>query len=162
MNGSEQLFYILFQTVRHREATLDLELAPLGLTAARWRALGIIRRVERCSMSELSRYSTVDRTTLTRSVDQLVQEGLVDRHVPPKDRRMVILTLTPAGEEILSRSAARLIKLDQATLKEAPKAIHRELARTMETILRSMIADPAEAEAVIKFSHSVQVSKADP
>ncbi len=151
MNVPEQLFYLLFQIVRHRDSGFEVELAPIGLTVARWRTLAIVRRMDGCTMKELARYSTVDRTTLTRSVDHLVVEGLVDRHVPPKDRRQVVLTLTPAGLEIYDKAASLLMDYNRRLVRGIAPEAQRDLTRTMEAVLFNLFDNPAEPEAIIKF-----------
>src|SRR5690349_3236139 len=98
LGAPEYFFYLLFQAQRQRDLSLDRALSPVGLNLAQWRTLAIVRRIDVCSMTLLARYSTVDRTTLTRAVDQLVDRGLVARWTPDHDRRQVNLRLTDEGE----------------------------------------------------------------
>src|SRR4051794_26007243 len=106
----EYFFYLLFQAARQRDLFFDRELKPVGLNLAQWRSLAIIRRLETCTMTQLARYSTVERTTLTRAVDQLVGRGLVERLGPARDPREGKLTLTPPGQGGLPAAAAQLKK----------------------------------------------------
>lgn len=149
----EHFFYLLFQAVRRRDLTFDAALAPTGLTLARWRTLSIIRRIEACTMKELAFYSTIDRTTLTRSVDQLVAEGLVDRSTPPKDRRQVILGLTERGEAVYDEAVNLLLDFNRGALDGVSHKDQRVLARVLHTILRNMLED-REAEALIGFGRA--------
>ncbi len=55
-----------------------------------WRALAVVRRIDDCTMKALARYSSIDRTTLTRTVDQLVEQGKSKRCVH-RDRQQVNL-----------------------------------------------------------------------
>src|ERR1700761_1752722 len=59
----EYFFYLLFQASRQRDLQFDRVLKPAGLTVALWRSLAIIRRLDGCTISQLARYSTVERTT---------------------------------------------------------------------------------------------------
>ncbi|MBN4678546.1 MarR family transcriptional regulator, partial [Pandoraea nosoerga] len=79
------------------------------LSLPKWRAILTIQRIPCCSMGELSAYTTVDRTTLTRTVDQLVAEGLVQRVATPNDRRQVHLVLTDLGAEAYQAAVAPLL-----------------------------------------------------
>ena len=49
------------------------------------------------SLSGLSELLSLDRSTLSRTVDGLVKAGLVERSDDPSDRRTLRLVLTPAG-----------------------------------------------------------------
>src|SRR5258706_2340139 len=137
LEPQEYLFYLLFQAARQRDAYCDRELTPIGLNMAQWRSLAIIRRIEGCTMSLLARYSTIDRTTLTRSVDQLIARGLVERWTPERDRRQVNLALTVQGEAVFERAAAVLKVRNEAVLADvAPQ-------RLVEA-MRVLQAAPAE------------------
>src|ERR1700761_1502407 len=81
------LFSVFTALARHREAALELAFRPLGINVSRYRALAVITQMQPCGMTELADISAVDRTTMTRTVDQLVAAGLVERATPPTDRR---------------------------------------------------------------------------
>jgi DNA-binding MarR family transcriptional regulator len=51
------------------------------------------------SLNELSEALSIDTSTLSRQIQQLVESGMVNRLPDPKDRRYVILSLTQKGEE---------------------------------------------------------------
>jgi DNA-binding MarR family transcriptional regulator len=150
----EQIFYLVYQLAHRRDKMLDARLALLGISVAHWRSMSIIRRVNDCSMSALARFSTVDRTTLTRSVDQLVTKGLVERHIPANDRRVVLLSLTEAGHAIYDQAVQCLIAVNSEILAGAPQVEQRELARALEAVLRAAIADPREAADIATFARS--------
>lgn len=150
----EYFFYLLFQAVRHRDLTFDSALAPVGLTLHRWRTLSIIRRLEACTMSELARYSTIDRTTLTRAVDHLVTEGLVMRSTPPKDRRQVTLALTPQGEDVYLSAVDLLMDYNRQALCGVADETRRELSRALRTIIRNILSDADWAEDIVNFGPS--------
>ncbi len=54
-------------------------------------------------MSELAAQTSLTPSGLTRSVDRLVDQGLVVRRVCPEDRRGAFAVLTPAGRELMDR-----------------------------------------------------------
>jgi MarR family transcriptional regulator for hemolysin len=159
MNVPEHLFYLLFQVARHRDARFDAELAPVGLTLARWRTLAVIRRLASCSMKELSLLSTIDRTTLTRSVDQLVEAGLVDRHVPPTDRRRVMLTLSQTGEQTYGQAVNLLLGFNRDLVKGIDTEALRTLTRTMEAIIGNLITDPDDAKTILNFGRNEEPAR---
>jgi DNA-binding MarR family transcriptional regulator len=136
-------FFHLFAVIgRHREARLERELKPLGINLSRHRALSVIHSLERCTMSELAEYTAVDRTTLTRTVDQLVDAGLVERTTPREDRRQVLLNLTDVGRATCQASLSAIFRVNRELLASLPQADQRGVARSLETVLGSMIGDP--------------------
>jgi DNA-binding MarR family transcriptional regulator len=55
-------------------------------------------------MSELAAQTSLTPSGLTRSVDRLQDQGLVDRRVCPEDRRGSFAVLTPAGQAVMDRA----------------------------------------------------------
>jgi DNA-binding MarR family transcriptional regulator len=153
----EYFFYLLFQAARHRDLNFDRDLAPTGLNLAQWRSLAIIRRIEGCTMSLLARYSTVDRTTLTRSVDQLVARGLVERWTPERDRRQVSLALSDLGEATYGKAVAILRDRNQAVLADVDSRRLREATRVLQTTLARLVADAELSDDLITFGRRLPV-----
>jgi hypothetical protein len=74
--------YLMYQTEQHRRALAADCIAQHGLSFAKWVALASLARFGECSMTRLARLSAADRTTLTRSIDGLIRDGLVERGNP--------------------------------------------------------------------------------
>lgn len=54
-------------------------------------------------MSQLGEACGVQLSTLTRIVDKLVEKNLVTRKFDPSDRRIIRVTLTPYGDEVVRK-----------------------------------------------------------
>lgn len=147
----EYFFYLLFQAARQRDLFFDRELAPVGLNLAQWRSLAIIRRLESCTMTALARYSTVERTTLTRAVDQLVSRGLIDRSVPNRDRRQVNLSLTEHGKTIYSQAVTILRVRNQEVLAEVDPKRLRDATRVLQEVLLKLTGEGDLAVDLLNF-----------
>ncbi len=102
------LHYLLLQVQARAQRELQPELTALGLTAPQWRVLFALQRFGRSNMSELSEFIQVERSTLTRTVDQLEQEGLASRRAEPTDRRAVAVELEDKGREALAHAVKSL------------------------------------------------------
>jgi DNA-binding MarR family transcriptional regulator len=55
-------------------------------------------------MSELAAQTSLTPSGLTRSVDRLQEQGLVERRVCPEDRRGAFAVLTPSGRGLMDRA----------------------------------------------------------
>ena len=137
------VFHLFAVVARHREDRLEAELKSDGLNLSRHRALSVILAIEPCTMSELADYSAVDRTTLTRTVDQLVDSGLVERATPREDRRQVLLTLTDQGRRTCRRSLQAIYGVSRDLLSGLAEDDQRVVARALEAMLACLVDDPA-------------------
>jgi MarR family transcriptional regulator for hemolysin len=52
-----------------------------------------------CTMSELSKWLKISHGVATRTVDRLVEKGMVERRHGSEDRRVVLVSLSPEGED---------------------------------------------------------------
>ncbi len=136
------VFHLFAVVGRHREARLEAELKRMGLSLSRHRALGVLFAIEPCTMSELAEYSAVDRTTMTRTVDQLVDAGLVERTTPREDRRQVVLNLTDEGRRLCRRSLQAVYRVNRALLEDLVEPEQRVVARALEAFLHRLVDDP--------------------
>jgi DNA-binding MarR family transcriptional regulator len=135
------LLHLLAAASSHRDRTLGRHFEPLGLSVDKYRCMVAIARLPGCTMKELSQVTSIDRTTLTRMVDQMVAVGWATREHAVRDRRLVQLGLTPEGLAV-GRNAVRLVT--DANRKAAVDLTVSEIsaaARTLETVLRNLISD---------------------
>jgi len=65
--------------------------------------LGQLSSSQEPTMSELGKSISMDLSTLTRTVDKLVEKEFVVRKSDPEDRRMVRVAITVEGRKIISR-----------------------------------------------------------
>jgi DNA-binding MarR family transcriptional regulator len=135
------LFHLFAAVGRHRETQLDHLLQPLGLNLSRHRALSVIASQGALTMTELADYSAIDRTTMTRIVDQLVEAGLVERETPKADRRQVVLTLTDKGRAASRESLKVIWRHNGRLLDGVAEARQREMARGLEAFIGRLIDD---------------------
>jgi len=65
-----------------------------------------LARSEGCElrMSELAVQASLTPSGLTRAVDRLQEQGLVDRRTCPEDRRGSFAVLTPAGQALMAQT----------------------------------------------------------
>jgi len=69
-----------------------------GVTMAQCHVLLEIEENSEITTNQLADNLKLDKSTLSRTIDKLVNAGLVDRKVSPTDRRYTFLFLTEAGQ----------------------------------------------------------------
>ena len=89
-------------------------------------------------MVELARFLQVSASAITSIVDNLVKMGMVKRHFSLEDRRIVLVSLTRKGKDIITRIRREFRELlenilEKFTPKEREKFL--ELSEKMERLL---------------------------
>jgi DNA-binding MarR family transcriptional regulator len=125
-----------------RELVLDNERRrevsdALGMSFGRLKALRRIDNAPR-TMSELATILGIDPPYMTIVVDDLEQQGLVERKPHPTDRRAKLVETTVLGHEV-ARRARDIMNRPPAELTALPEA---ELAALLRG-LRAIRPDPA-------------------
>ena len=147
----DYLFYLIGQCARRREAAVAEAFKDIGMTHAKWRVLTMIYRIDGLTMGELAGFDAVDRTTLTRTVDQLCNEGHVRRLNDPHDRRRVRLTLSPSGVALRHASARMSRVTARAALADVSDADQAGALTALRILIEAMMDDPAKAQEVLEI-----------
>lgn len=97
----------IFQVLVRRFGLLQKDGAQCcGISVVQSHVLYELQKRPNISLNELADLLSTDTSTLSRQVHQLVEMELVNRLPDPKDRRYVVLSLTPKGEEQQNEIAA--------------------------------------------------------
>lgn len=124
-------FFWLTQAIGARDRELAQGLREFGLRVPEWRALAALYARQRCTMSELADLATIDRTTLTRTVDRLQDAGWLERMEDAQDMRITRLALTAAGKRMFDRIWPTVEKLNELALEGLPRSAIADLQRTL-------------------------------
>ena len=87
---------------------LAREMAPCDLLPLEVHLLVICRDMGECTATQLAQLLPVDAARISRLVNSLVERDLLIRRRPRSDRRIVLLRLTPEGEELTAEVARRM------------------------------------------------------
>jgi len=79
-----------------------------AMEMARFKILGIAEIVGPLPISEIGKRLFISRPYMTRLIDGLIAEGLIERHVDEKDRRVINVHITDAGKEYFRESREHL------------------------------------------------------
>jgi len=103
-----------------------------------------LERHEGLKQSDLAEYLDIQPITLTRLVDRLCDNGLIERRADPNDRRAKRLFLTPAARPLLDRIETQVEELAETVLagvdRDAVGVLLTQLGLAREN-LRQAIAD---------------------
>ena len=106
------------------------------LSARRMSALSAIAFAGPVSLAELAAAEQVRPPTMSRLVEALVGLGLITRETDPANRRMVSISATSAGHDLLEAGRGRRVRLLSDRLKRLADSEQRALYRAVELIER--------------------------
>jgi len=116
-------------------ATKALE--PLGLELFEYDVLSALRRQGRpfaLPATGLARATGLSSGAMTNRVDILEERGLVRRRKDKKDRRGVVVSLTPKGQQIIDRAIQLRLDAADEGLTGITAAEMQELARLLRKV----------------------------
>jgi DNA-binding MarR family transcriptional regulator len=139
-------FFWLTQAIGSRDRRLAQELKAFGLRVPEWRALAALYARRRCSMSELADLASIDRTTLTRTVDRMEKAGWATRLSDADDLRVTRLALTAAGERLFTGIWPTVERLNRAAVEGLPAGAVEKLCWMLEKMKTNLDLGLAEDE----------------
>ena len=114
-------------------ATRSLGAAAEDTTIAQYRALVVLASRGPQRMVDLAGALDVTPSTAGRMCDRLVRKGLVRRHRARADRRVVQVSITPAGRQVVDQATARRRVLLAAILAKLPARQQLAVAAALES-----------------------------
>lgn len=110
------------------------EMRPLGASLQTWRVLAALREKDGRRMGDLSKTTSIEVSTLTRLVDNMEKNGLVERLRDAEDARAVALHVTTAGR----RLTRRILPIAKRYEAVALKGFSAQEADTLKKALRRL------------------------
>lgn len=118
------------------------------LTPRQYAALKMINEVPGIDQMTLSNMIAMDKTTMVKVIDRLVEKGLITRTRAPHDRRLNLLHVTPATratldqiEQELDRSEARIL----APLSKSEQRLFMEMLTKLVNVNNAYSRAPLDA-----------------
>jgi len=120
------------------------ETAGNDLTPRQYAALKMIEEVPNIDQMTLSSMIAMDKTTMVKVIDRLMEKGLVTRTRSPEDRRVNLLNVTPTSREILAEIERQLDRSEARILAPLSKSEQRAF---MEMLSRLVSVNNAYSRA---------------
>lgn len=104
-NPRREFAFLLNDVARLLRTFADQRARQFGMTRAQWAVLVRLEHAEGLKQSELAELLDLQPITLTRLVDRLCANGLIERRPDPNDRRAKRLYLTAQARPLMDRLA---------------------------------------------------------
>ena len=139
---SREIAVSVVDVARLLKTYADQRARQFGISRAQWTVLMRLDRFEGLKQSELAEVLDLQPISLTRLLDRLAENGLIERRPDPNDRRANRLYLTPAARPLLEQ----LSKLGEAMMAEVLETIDEP---SRERLLRDLDAMKDNLRAAI-------------
>jgi DNA-binding MarR family transcriptional regulator len=132
----------------HLNRWIERTVAAFGLTRGEYDLLATLRREGppyRLTPKELTDSLMLTSGGMTNRIDRLEEAGLVVRQPDPRDRRGVLVALTPAGRERLDAALPAVLAIQDQLLAGLTPEEQETLVPLLRKWLLSLAAMPAPA-----------------
>jgi MarR family transcriptional regulator for hemolysin len=100
-----EIAFQIMDVARMLRTFADQRARQFGISRAQWGVLVRLDRSEGLKQTELAEILDLQPITLTRLLDRLAKNGLIERRADPNDRRANRLYLTPAARPLIAKLA---------------------------------------------------------
>ena len=144
-----EIAFTIMDVARLLKTYADQRARQFGISRAQWAVLIRVERNEGLKQSELAEMLDLQPISLTRLLDRLAENGLIERRADPNDRRANRLYLKPAAKPLIARLAELGADMMETVLDGvSPAAIERMLKdlSVVKDNLRAAIARNAHQQ----------------
>jgi MarR family transcriptional regulator, transcriptional regulator for hemolysin len=154
---NREIAFNLMDVARMLRTYADQRARQFGISRAQWVVLIRLDRQEGLKQSELAEILDLQPISLTRLLDRLADNGLIERRADPNDRRANRLYLMPAARPLIEQLGALGGDMMDDVLAGLDGKSHARLLgdlRTMKDNLRAAIARNATEQQAVKVEAS--------
>jgi MarR family transcriptional regulator, transcriptional regulator for hemolysin len=117
---------------------LNEVLGEYDLSYSLWQIIFYVKKNGPSTLVDISNHYNVEKPTITRTVQRL-EEKLIVKQIPGKDRREKIIQLTERGEEVYLVCRRRISEIEKSVMKGIPKEEQNAAFQILPKILNNII-----------------------
>ena len=136
----KKLRELMRQLERKTGALNDSQMACCHVTLAQCHALVEIGRAGRISLTELSEALGLENSTVSRTVNHLVNAGVVSRETDPANRRYIIISLSDDGRQIFDGIETGMGLYYKQLLRKIPEERQEEVLNSIQILVKAFEA----------------------
>jgi DNA-binding MarR family transcriptional regulator len=130
--------YLMNRIMGRYNASLREEMAKLGLTTAKMRALAVLSVNDGLQISKLAVYAVTEQSTLSRALVALETDGLIRRGADASDSRASRVMITEAGRAAFDRLWPHMAESYAHMFAGIPEDEHRAFVGTLQKMLSNI------------------------
>jgi DNA-binding MarR family transcriptional regulator len=130
--------YLMNRIMGRYNATLRDDFRRQGLSISQVRALAVLSVADGATVNDLSVYTVIEQSTLSRTLDTLEGQGFVRREQGVADSRIRHVFLTDDGRAEFARAWPAMHDAFEAMFDEIDDAEYAALIATLHKMLRNI------------------------
>ena len=130
--------YLMNRIMGRYNAHLRADMAKLGWTTPKMRALAVLSVIEGPTIGELAVTTVTDPSTLSRALDSLAADGLVRREADPADSRATRVFATDAGRAAFEGFWPTMAAASAQIFRGIPDAERAAFTGTLQKMLNNV------------------------
>lgn len=139
----EYLPYLINRVGNTLVQLFSRDLAQFNISVPMWRVIAVLGETDSLRLIDLSNMTSIDASTLSRLTETMQRRKLVQRSRSPQNKREIIISTTPKGQELLKI----LTPIAAAYEREMTIGLSTPDLTTTRKTLRQMFARLAELKA---------------
>jgi MarR family transcriptional regulator, transcriptional regulator for hemolysin len=143
------LSFLLNHTSHVLATRMTAAFAEIGLTPREYcvlaHALG-----GQYTQIELAKLADLDKTTMLNTMDYLEGAGYAERTPSPTDRRARIISVTPAGADLVAAGHDIADRVHQEVLDALPAAHRDAFTSALTSLAGGLLAEPAVSDRPVR------------
>lgn len=144
--------YLLNRVTSHINLAWRAVIRPCGLTVRRWQVLSVLSLFDGSRVGSIADMSGSGQAPLSRVIDQMERDGLVERRRAGEDNRAVEVWMTPSGRQLYES----LLPLAERFVSALVSSIPAGQAAVMMTTLNGMLEN---IDTAVNAAHAVKDEK---
>jgi len=116
-----------------------------SISIPQFRLLVVLSSRGQQKVTELAVALGVNPSTATRTLDRLIEAGLVDRQTNPRSRREMLISLTQEGQRLVGEVTRRRREEIAAIVERMPQTHQRGIVRALNAFSQAGGEPPADA-----------------
>jgi len=130
--------YLLNRVTNRLNADFQAALRRRGMTLTHWRVLAFLNETDRLGVSALADCTVTDQSTLSRALQQMERQGLVERLASAADNRFIEVHVTTRGQVLFADILPLAIELRDCALDGLADAERERLLDLLSHILDNL------------------------
>lgn len=140
-NNSEYLRELLRILVRNLGILEKTEFSCCDITISQCHAIVEIGRKNEISLNELADILGLDKSTMSRTINNLVEGRLVTRETHSEDRRYITIMLTEEGRKMFRTIEASMNDYYSSILNSIPEEKRKMVIDSLELLVEAVKAN---------------------
>jgi len=135
-------FRLIFKAVQQHSQWVE---AHCGVTSAQLWAMWELSEKPGLKVTDLAKSMSIHHSTASSLLNKLAKKDLITRERISQDQRVVTVTLTPAGSELIKRAPPTPQGILQHALFDLPEPVLKSLVKHLEVLVKEMEIKDEEA-----------------